>query len=356
MSGSLADRLLTWYADNPRELPWRGHPDAYAVWVSEIMCQQTRVETAIPYFERWMALFPSVAVLAAASQQQVLSAWEGLGYYGRARNLHKAAQIVVAEFGGQLPADLAALQRLPGIGRYTAAAIASLAFGMDAAVVDGNVKRVLARLFDIHTPVDSTAGIHQLWNLAAEILPAGRAGDHNQALMDLGARVCTPRRPACDACPLIELCQAHTLGVQADRPVTKPKVPTPHYTVAAAVIRRSGNVLISQRPQHALLGGMWEFPGGKLEDGEDLPACLRREINEELGVAISVGEPLGVYRHAYTHFRVTVHAFACHLLAGVPQALQVADLRWVEPAAMASYPMGKVDRRIANRLLAAAGG
>ncbi|MFQ5616808.1 MAG: A/G-specific adenine glycosylase [Anaerolineales bacterium] len=343
--------LLSWYAQNAREMPWRGHPSPYAVWVSEIMLQQTRVETVIPYFERWMARLPTVEALATAGLQEVLNLWEGLGYYSRARNLHRTAKIVVGEHGGQLPRDVSALRKLPGIGPYTAGAIASIAFGLDEPLVDGNVRRVLARVFDVAVPADSTAGKRRLWELAAEHLPPGRAGDYNQALMDLGAMICTPRNPACVRCPVNCLCEAHRLGSREDRPVLKPKTATPHYIVTAAVIRRNGQVLIAQRPENGLLGGLWEFPGGKLEPGEDLVACLQREIREELGAVVDVGGSLGTYKHAYTHFRVTLHAFGCTLASGEPRPIEVADLRWVTPAKLPDFPMGKIDRQIARRLL-----
>ncbi len=352
MTAEISIRLLAWYASNARALPWRvAHPDPYAVWVSEIMLQQTRVETVGPYFARWMARFPSIATLAAAPLQDVLAAWEGLGYYSRARNLQRAAQMVVERHGGQLPASAADLRQLPGIGRYTAGAIASIAFGQDEPALDGNIRRVLARLFDVAQDARSTQGLRRLWDLAAQILPPGRAGDHNQALMDLGSSICTPRTPLCPACPLVDLCQARALGVQEQRPVLAAKPASPHYTVTAAVIERDGQLLLAQRPQNGLLGGLWEFPGGKQQDGEDLPACLRREIDEELGVEIEVGPELGVYRHAFTHFRITLHAFRCRLLAGQPRLIQAADLRWVAPADLETYPMGKVDRQIAKKLL-----
>jgi A/G-specific adenine glycosylase len=208
MTSRLVSRLLTWYRRHGRSLPWRGHPDPYAVWVSEIMLQQTRVETVIPYFEKWMRLFPTITDLAKASEQEVLNAWEGLGYYSRARNLHKAAQIVREQYAGELPHDLSALRKLPGIGRYTVGAIASIAFGMDEPTLDGNLRRVFARLFNVSEPSDSPAGEKILWGLAAEHLPKGQAGDYNQALMDLGATICLPKNPRCLICPLMELCQA----------------------------------------------------------------------------------------------------------------------------------------------------
>jgi len=351
--------LLDWYAENARQLPWRAEPAhsakdppcSYAVWVSEIMLQQTRVETVIPYFKRWMERFPTVTDLAAAPLGEVLSSWEGLGYYSRARNLWRAAQIVTADYGGELPADADKLRRLPGIGRYTAGAIASIAFGLDEAALDGNIRRVLARWFNVSEPARSPAGERRLWELARANLPAGRAGDFNQALMDLGALICTPRSPACARCPLAIECEAYRLGIQEERPVLERKAPIPHHTVTAAVIVQQGKLMIAQRPEQGLLGGLWEFPGGKLEAGETLAGCLRREIREETGADIQVGELLGVYRHAYTHFRVTLHAFWCSLKnGGQPQALEASELRWVEPAELPNFAMGKIDRQIAREI------
>ncbi len=273
------------------------------------MLQQTRVDTVIPYFQRWMERFPTLADLADASQQEVLGLWEGLGYYSRARNLHKAAQIVMKNYSGVLPGDIQALSRLPGVGRYTAGAIASLAFGLDAPALDGNIRRVLARLFDVELPAGSPEGQKRLWELALQHLPHGKSADYNQGLMDLGSQVCTPRLPKCLECPLQEICEANARGLQQARPVRQPKTSPPHFIVTAAVIQRRGQVLIAQRPAAGLLGGLWEFPGGKLQPGEDLEACLRREICEELDAEVLVGEKLGVFKHAYTHFRITLHAF-----------------------------------------------
>lgn len=316
------------------------------------MLQQTRVETVIPYYERWMQIYPTLEDLAAASQQEVLAAWEGLGYYSRARNLQRAAQMVMIEHGGEVPGSVDELRKLPGVGRYTAGAIASIAFNQDAPALDGNIRRVLSRLFHVSEPARSPAGERKLWELAADNLPSGKAGAYNQALMDLGATVCLPRVPDCPHCPLVDNCQAFALGVQETLPVSRSRPAIPHHTVTAAVIWRAGRLLITQRPADGLLGGMWEFPGGKLKPGEDLDACLRREICEELGADIKIGGSLGVYRHAYTHFRVTLHAFRCALKNGAePAPLQVQAMRWIELPELPDYPMGKIDRRIANRLL-----
>jgi A/G-specific adenine glycosylase len=351
MPGGISQRLLAWYAQNARTLPWRGGTDAYAVWVSEIMLQQTRVDTVIPYFLRWMERFPDVASLAAASEEEVLRLWEGLGYYSRARNLHKTARLILAEYQGKFPADTALMRRLPGIGRYTAGAIASIAFGQNEPALDGNIRRVLARLYDVSLPEHSPEAEKRFLELAAGLLPPGRAGDFNQALMDLGAMVCTPRSPDCPACPLAALCTANQLGIQAQRPVREARKAVPHILVTAGVIRRGNSVVLARRLPGGLLGGMWEYPGGKCEPGETLPDCLKRELMEELGVSVNVGEELGVYEHAYTHLRVTLHTFVCTLEAGEPQALHASEIRWVRPHELADLPMGKIDRQISRRLL-----
>ncbi len=315
------------------------------------MLQQTRLDTVIPYFERWMDKFPTIEDLAAASLQQVLAAWEGLGYYGRARNLHKAAQMVMQDFDGQLPKEVGLLRTLPGVGRYTAGAIASIAYGSDEPTLDGNLRRVLARYFNIEADPHSTVGERAMWKLASEQLPMGRAGEYNQAMMDLGAMRCTPKAPRCFDCPLESGCQARQLGIQELRPVQNSKPVIPHYEVTAAVIQKDDQVLITRRPIHGLLGGLWEFPGGKRQPGEELPACLKREIREELGVEIRVGAQLGVYHHAYTHFRLTLHAYSCHLISGEPQPIQVAGVAWVKLLELSDYPMGKIDRQISQSLI-----
>ena len=339
---TLQTRLLNWYSKNKRILPWRDHSDAYAVWVSEIMLQQTRVETVIPYFEKWMKLFPSVAALAGASERDVLNVWEGLGYYSRGRNLHKAARVVVEKFKGKLPSDLAELIKLPGIGRYTVGAIASIAFGMDEPALDGNLKRVYARLFDVEEPVDSPKGEKLLWNIARENLPKGKAGDFNQALMDLGATICLPKKPRCLICPLMEFCAAYANGTQELRPVKEPKRPVPQYIHAAGVIVRNGKVLLAQRPAKGLLGGMWEFPNGRVED--DPARDLVKVLNAGYNLKVQRKEALGVVQHAYSHFKVTVHIFRCDFSA----AVNGKNLKWVSVNKLDEYPMGKVDRRIAG--------
>lgn len=344
--------LLSWYQNNARDLPWRSNLSPYRTWVSEIMLQQTQVDTVIPYYERWMARFPDVFSLASADEQEVLSVWEGLGYYSRARNLHKSARIVVKDLDGHLPQTVAALRKLPGIGPYTAGAIAAIAFNSDEVAVDGNIRRVISRLFDIREPARSPEGEKKIWQLAEANLPEGSAGTFLQAMMDLGAICCTPKSPSCHVCPVADDCGARLLGVQEERPVRLPRRKIPHSTVTAAVIRRRGQVLIARRQEDGLLGGLWEFPGGTLEEEDfDLQTCLRREIMEELGVKIGVGNAFGTYNHAYTHFKITLHAFLCDLFPGEqPQSIENDGIAWVALQELADYPMGKVDRLIAIRL------
>ncbi|MBK8824734.1 MAG: A/G-specific adenine glycosylase [Anaerolineales bacterium] len=337
--------LLDWYHQHGRtSMPWRNHPDPYAVWVSEIMLQQTRVETVIPYFEKWMNLFPNVNALANSSEQDVLNAWEGLGYYSRARNLHKAAKIVASKFNGELPRDLTELRSLPGIGRYTVGAIASMAFGMDEPTLDGNLRRVFSRLFDVDIFADSPAGEKILWELAAQNLPKGQAGDYNQALMDLGSMICTPKNPRCLLCPLMKICEARQHGTQDLRPVLKPKKVVPQYVHAAAVIIQRGRVLLAQRPPDGLLGGMWEFPNARVN--ADPAKELTKVLNAAYRLKVKKKDALGIILHAYTHFKVTVHAYRCEAVS-IPKS---KDLKWVKITDLNDYPMGKVDRQIALKI------
>lgn len=339
--------LLAWWDAGHADLPWRQTRDPYAIWVAEIMLQQTQIATVIPYYTRWLARFPDVAALAAAPLADVLKLWEGLGYYSRARHLHAAAQRIVAQHDAQLPATAAALRQLPGIGRYTAGAIASIAFGEAAAVVDGNVVRVLARLLDLADDVTASATQRRLWAIAEATVPAQRPGAYNQALMELGQRVCLSSMPRCTECPLVAHCGAARRGTQLARPVRPPRRRTPHYDVAAGVIYRpDGRFLITRRPLHGLLGGLWEFPGGKQEAGEALPQTLAREIREELGIDVAAEGLIVRVPHAFTHFRLTIHAFRARYLAGEVQHIGVIDHAWVTLAELAPYAFSHTNRQI----------
>jgi A/G-specific adenine glycosylase len=344
---ALHGAILTWFDEHKTEPPWRGVDDPYLIWLAEIMLQQTQIATVVPYYERFLDRFPTVEALADAPLDDVLKLWEGLGYYSRARNLHRAARMIVDAFDGELPCTVEGLRKLPGVGPYTAGAVGSIAFGLDAPVVDGNVIRVLTRLFDIDDDVRGAAAKRALWEIAGLILPSGRAGAWNQGLMELGQRVCTPRNPRCDDCPAAPFCEAGKLGIQEERPVKSPKKRAPHYDVTAGVIRRAdGRILIAQRPLDGLLGGLWEFPGGKREPGESLAACLQREVEEELAIRVEVGPQIAVVKHAYSHFRITLYAFACEHHGGEAQAIGAADFAWVTPDEFERYAFPATDQQI----------
>lgn len=337
--------LTAWYRRVRRDLPWRRVRDPYRIWISEVMLQQTRVDQMTPYYERFLAALPTIEDLAAASEDEVLKAWEGLGYYSRARNLHRAAQIVAGDFGGQVPRDYADFRALPGVGPYTAAAVLSIAFGQPYAVVDGNVLRVLARAFGWEVPVNRPAVRARFQLLADELLPPADAGDYNQAVMELGATVCTPRNPRCPSCPLKKVCVARAQKRQHALPVKEKKKPRPHHHVSVALLTRDdGRFLIQRRPSRALLGGLWELPGGKREQGEtDAQACAR-ELREELGVEARVGERVARADHAYSHFTVTVTAFACRVARGEPQT--ELETRWIALEERDAYAFPKANHKL----------
>ncbi len=339
--------LLDWYQKNKRDLPWRKTNDAYHVWVSEIMLQQTRVDTAIPYYLKWIKRFPTIRDLSVASEEKVLLYWEGLGYYSRVRNMHLTAKILVEENQSQFPQSLIQLQKLPGIGSYTANAIASICFHAPVLALDANGKRVFARLMDLELLISTSRAKGRIEEFAEDLLAGINAGDFNQAIMDMGSSICLPGMPRCEVCPLTDHCQAFINHTQTLRPILQKKKAIPLFQVVAAAIQdKAGCYLLAKRPKGGMLPGLWEFPGGKVEKGEDDPTALKREIQEELGTSVFVGIEIGSYRHAYTHFKVVVRAYHCTLDGKMPQALEAQELAWVKQEDMNGYAMGKVDRLI----------
>lgn len=315
------------------------------------MLQQTRVEQAEAYFVRFLQQFPTVKALAAASLTEVLKVWEGLGYYSRARNLKRAAVLLVGLHKGRIPKDYQALIRLPGIGPSTAGAILSLAYNLPYPVLDGNVRRVLIRFFRLEGDPGKGRLTRTLWDLCRSLLPPDRPGPFNEALMELGALLCKPKRTDCLHCPLKEACLGFKGGNPEDLPSRRPVRKIPHYPVTAAVILNRGRILITRRPEKGLLGGLWEFPGGKQEPGESLPECLKREIREELGIEIEVGKAFIKVSHAYSHFRITLHCFFCRKIKGRITPLGVADCRWVTLKELKAYPFPRADQRVIEYLL-----
>ncbi len=348
--GALRRRLLAWYRREARDLPFRRTRDPYRIWLAEILLQQTRMEAGVPYYERFVARFPDVAALAAAGVDAVLALWEGLGYYNRARNLHRAARRGGGGRGGRVPAPAGDGRPLPGVGPYPAGAIASIAFGEATAAVDGNVKRVLARLFAIVDCIDETPTIARLEALAAELVPADAPGDWNQGLMELGARVCRPRAPRCDVCPLAGHCRGYREGLADALPVRKAKAPTPHRDVAVALVRRRGKLLLCRRPEGGMLAGLWELPGGTVGPRETPAGALGRVLAADAGLALTeAGPALATVEHAYSHFRITMTAHAC-TVRGRARAGSADAIAWVAPAELGDYPMPGADRKILARL------
>ncbi|MEL7353890.1 MAG: A/G-specific adenine glycosylase [Cyanobacteria bacterium J06649_5] len=341
----LRQGLLQWYATQGRDLPWRRSRDPYSIWISEIMLQQTQVKTVIPYYERWLKKFPTVEALAATEQQTVLKLWEGLGYYARARNLHKAAQQVVSEFDGEFPKTLAEAISLKGIGRTTAGGILSAAFDTPVAILDGNVKRVLSRI--VAFPAVPNKALGPLWEISEQVLDPEHPRDFNQAIMDLGATLCTRHNPACLICPWQPHCTAYNQNAVTDFPMTQSRKPLPHKQIGVAVITDpQGKILIDRRKQEGLLGGLWEFPGGKIEPGESFEECVVREIKEELGIDIKVNDKLITIDHAYTHFKVTLNVFNCTHLSGEPQTIECDEVKWVTLNEIDQYPFPKANGQI----------
>jgi A/G-specific adenine glycosylase len=344
---SISELVLQWYAQHQRDLPWRRTQNPYFIWVSEIMLQQTQVDTVLPYYERFLAAFPTVESLAEASLHDVLKVWENLGYYSRARHLHAAAREIKARWGGRIPDTEKALLSLPGIGRYTAGAILSFAFSQKAATVDGNVRRVLSRLFAIQEPLDQARTLRRIHTLAEELVPKSQSSPFNQGLMDLGATVCTPRNPACTLCPLQALCTAQEKGLEKRIPLKKKRSPLAHKDVTAGLIQdKQGRVLIVQRPASGLLGGLWKFPGGTRKPRESLEKALKRTIRDELGIKVDVQKPMTAVKHAYTHFRITLHAYQCRSNGGRPKALSCLRWQWTPPSDFALYPFSRADQKI----------
>jgi A/G-specific adenine glycosylase len=339
-------KLLSWFRKNQRKLPWRTERTPYTTWISEVMLQQTQVKQVESYFKLFLDRFPDIQTLAKAPLERVLKVWEGLGYYSRARHLHQTAQILVSRCNGGMPSDFEEVLKLPGIGRSTAGAILSLAFGKPFPVLDGNIRRVLIRFFYFNRRLRTGDSQSQLWKRAAQILPAKNAGRFNEALMELGALVCTPNNPECGRCPLQETCRAFRVGRQNDLPLKGPSKKIPHFDVTAAVIRKGDKILITQRPAKGLLGGLWEFPGGKKEPGESLEDCLKREIREELSIEVKVGEGFIQVPHAYSHFRITLHCYFCRWVKGRLAPLGVKDYRWIHPEELDHFAFPRADQKV----------
>lgn len=345
--------LLEWYRIHKRALPWRETTDAYRIWVSEIMLQQTRVDQATPYYHRFLDAFPDVYALAHAEQHKVLMLWEGLGYYSRARNMHASARIIVNEFNGVFPDDWHQMRSLKGIGDYTAAAILSIAYNKPYAVVDGNVLRVITRYLGDENDIRLASVKTRIQTIVSSWIPHETPADFNQAVMELGATVCVPVNPKCGECPVQNSCISYNTVKTDVIPYKSTAKKIPHHTIVVGIIyNQNGRMLIAKRPEKAMLGGLWEFPGGKKEAGETLETALQREITEELGITISNITLFHTLRHSYSHFKITMHAFTCTLFEGEPEPKSSTELKWVNLNELMDYPFPKANRALTKALIA----
>ncbi|MCP4221603.1 MAG: A/G-specific adenine glycosylase [bacterium] len=343
-------RLLAWYHKNKRDMPWRRTSDVYCIWISEVMLQQTQVVTGIPYYKRFLERFPTINALAEAGEQDVLKLWEGLGYYSRARNLHKAAGIVVSDYKGIIPTDMESFSKLPGVGPYISAAVLSIATQAPLPAVDANVLRVYARYDGIEDDIRKTAVRNLVFKQLKEVIPPEAPGDFNQAVMELGALVCTPKNPECATCPFKKACTAMADGSVSRLPYKSPKPGVPTYKVSVAIIMEKGLFYIQKRPSTGHLGGLWEFPGGKSEENESPQQTLHRECREELGNDVEIVSSLKVVRHAYSHFKIEMTPFICRLEDGNIQSRQGLESRWISFAQLDNYPFPGANHKIFPRL------
>lgn len=333
--------LQSWYRQNYRKLPWRETTDPYRIWVSEVMLQQTQVATVIGYFNRFIGRFPDISSLAQTDLQAVLKLWEGLGYYSRARNLHKAVRLLAASYDGRVPDTPEQFKQLPGVGDYINAAVQSIAFNRPLAVVDGNVKRVLARLFQIGTPVNQSGSHKAFQEVAQPLLDPDQPADFNQGMMELGALVCRPAHPQCDVCPVSLFCEAYASGSVDQFPRRVKKPPTPLRHMAMGVVRRNGRILMVQRHPDGFLGGMWEFPGGRVTGSlEPAEACVGG-IKDAVNLNVAINRHLGQVRHAYTHFKLRLDLFLCRPGPGKVQLEGYESFRWILPGQLADLPLHK---------------
>ena len=345
------DALLSWFKDYQRDMPWRNTDNPYYIWVSEVMLQQTQVKKVVAYYERFIARFPDVQHLAAAPLQDVLKVWEGLGYYARARNLHKAAQVIVNALDGDVPRDYATFRKLPGVGDYSAAAVQSIAFNEPYAAVDGNIKRVVARLFLMDAPINDAKSAKRFQQRADALLDASAPGLFNQAMMELGATVCRPQSPTCLVCPVNAFCEAFRTARQDEFPKRRETKPVPEHHIAVGVIYRGDEVLITQRQLDGLLGGLWEFPGGRIVEGETAEAGCVRCIAEVVSLSVNNIKYLTRVRHAFTHFKIVVDVFTCNYQSGEVVLNGPRDAKWIEVGTLDDYPLPRATHKFLDKLI-----
>ena len=346
----ISNELIKWFKKNKREMPWRSDKTPYRVWISELMLQQTKVDQVIPFYNKWMNHFPTLSSLSKASQDEILKLWEGLGYYSRARNIYKSSRIIDEKYNGIFPSNPSEIESLPGIGPYTKAAICSIAFNLNYAVLDGNVMRVLSRIYLYDKDISLSSSKKDLQKIADRILPEGNASNFNESIMELGALICTPKKTDCIRCPIKKSCLAYKESVVLKYPFKAPKKKIPEITVGAAVIIYKNKILISQRRPGQMLEGLWEFPGGKKEDQESIQECIKREIKEELDIDIIIDKHLVTVNHLYSHFKMKMHTYFVKIKKGMPKSMEGQNFEWISLRDIRNRPFSKADLKVIDAL------
>ena len=349
---SLSLELLDWYQQQNYEFPWRKTRDPYSIWISEVMLQQTRVSTVLPYYKRWLFSLPDIRSVANNNIDNILKLWEGLGYYNRARNFHLACKIIIEKYGGKIPADASEFSKLPGVGPYICAAVMSIAFNIPLPAVDGNAVRVISRLNSINIPYPKSK--KKIHSLLSGLINSAKPGCFNQAVMDLGREICTSKGPACSACPICKYCSAHINNDVDKYPMRTKNTPRPHYNIAVAIIWNNKRILISKRKSTGLLGGLWEFPGGKIQSGESGPSRVVRKAREALNILVNPGAPIKQIKHSYSHFSITVDAYRCVFVGSQPRALGYDDFRWIYPYETQQFAFHRSNHKLFDKIDGAA--
>ena len=344
--------LMKWYLYEGYSFPWRNTSDPYFIWLSEVMLQQTRVSTASPYYQHWISSLPDIRSVAESPLDNILKLWEGLGYYGRARNFHKACKIVIEKHGGVIPSDPLEFSKLPGVGPYICAAVMSIAFNLPIPAADGNAIRVISRLNSINTPYPKSK--KRIVTFLSEHIDTIMPGYFNQAIMDLGREICTSKNPSCYICPVNKYCCSYVNDTVDKYPAKIKKVSRPHYRVAVGLIWKNNRILISKRRESGLLGGLWEFPGGKIRPSENGSSCIVREARETLNVLVDPLALVKQIKHAYSHFSITVDAYSCMFRGGRPRALGCADFRWIHPSETRKFAFHRANHKLFDKILGTA--
>ena len=344
----LSNKLLKWYDDNKKSMPWRDDDDIYHIWLSEIMLQQTQIKTVIPYYYKWLRKFPTINDVARADEQEILKMWEGLGYYSRALNFLHACKTIESDYDGIIPKENESFLKLKGVGQYIDAAVRSIGYNDIVPTIDGNVNRVMSRVLSLKTP--PAKEYKKIYNFLMQSIDKKRPGDFNQALMDLGRDICKPKNPTCNICPITNFCSAYQNNQIHKYPIKIKLKKNPHFNIAVGVVWKDNNILIAKRKLGGLLGGLWEFPGGKLYDNESSEECVVREIYEEIGISVELKSFISTIKHQYSHFSISLDSFHCIYKDGKAHPKKSSEIKWISPKEIPKFPFPKANHKFIDKI------